>query len=285
MKIKINNIDFPIFLSLIIFATIIFLASLGNWQIERLGQKEHLIKSVTYSIKNSPIKITDSQDLQNISTDLSGQPELSSENSLRIFSKIELEGNFADDNIFLYGKRSASSEKDGYYILTPFKVKLDSSNNNSNDSNNSSSDADDGNEFTILVMRGWAPQSLKTKIDNGEISLNEYAELQNSSRTIEAIIMPPEKKQFFAPGNDLEKNIWFHILPQDAVNKYGVNVENFYLRQINDTNLPEGINALDVSKLAHIRNDHLEYAITWYLLSVSVFICFIIYCRRNSSQA
>ncbi len=268
MKIKIFDIDFPVFFTLIIFTIIILLVSFGNWQLRRLNQKEQLIESISYSIKNDPIKITYLSELQNIHTDLNSTPISESGSNLKLFSKIELEGTFFDDVIFLYGKRSASPEKDGYYVLSPFQVKSDYSG------------SDSGLEFTMLVMRGWIPQSVKTKIDNGYISLNDH--IKDKAETIEAIIMPPEKKQFFAPANDLGKNIWFHILPQDAVSQYGVNLTDFYLRQINTTHLPEGMKALDVSKLTHMRNDHLEYAITWYLLAASVFICFVIYCRKSS---
>ena len=283
MIIKIRNIDFPVFLTTIIVATIILLVSLGNWQLSRLNQKKNLIESITFSIQNDPIKITYPVQLQAITSN--PDKEITSpEESLQIFSKIELAGTFSKNNIFLYGKRSASAEKDGYYLLSPFRIKFD------NRLLSKLADTKEmlkapNDELIILVMRAWVPQSIKTKMDNGEIHLTTPGQGEGEGAgeiIIEAIIMPPEKQQFFAPGNDLDKNIWFHILPEDAASKYGVNVTDFYLRQINATALPEGAKVLNANNLIHIRNDHLEYAITWYLLAASVFICFIVYCRNNS---
>ena len=70
--------------------------------------------------------------------DLKTAPEL--------YAKIKVQGHFLDgENIFLYGRRSAYPEKDGYYLLSPFKDKL---------------------ENVYLVSRAWIPQSVKGSISS-----------------------------------------------------------------------------------------------------------------------
>ena len=82
---------------------VVFLICLGNWQLKRLKEKENFITTIDLNIKNPPVKITKAQ------------------TTLDLYSKIELTGQFLDGkNVFLYGRRSAYPEKDGYYFLSPF---------------------------------------------------------------------------------------------------------------------------------------------------------------------
>jgi len=140
---------------LVVFLSILALIGLGNWQLKRLKEKENFIAKIELNIKNSPVGMVD----------LKTAPEL--------YAKIKVQGHFLDDeNIFLYGRRSAYPEKDGYYLLSPFKDKL-------------------GNVY--LVSRAWIPQSVKGSISSFK---------SKSEETITAFVMPGEEKRIFIPDND-----------------------------------------------------------------------------------
>ena len=92
---------------LVVSLCVLALIVLGNWQLKRLKEKENFIAKIELNIKNSPVGMVD----------LKTAPEL--------YAKIKVKGHFLDsENIFLYARRSAYPEKDGYYLLSPFKDKL-----------------------------------------------------------------------------------------------------------------------------------------------------------------
>jgi len=220
---------------LVVFLSILALIGLGNWQLKRLKEKENFIAKIELNIKNSPVGMVG----------LKTAPEL--------YAKIKVQGHFLDDeNIFLYGRRSAYPEKDGYYLLSPFKDKL-------------------GNVY--LVSRAWIPQSVKGSISSFK---------SKSEETITAFVMPGEEKRIFIPDNDEKNNIWFTLDLQEASQKLGITKKDFYLMQVNSTNLPDGAFPLTSTYLNVIRNDHLEYAITWYSLAGFLSIIYFLYNKKQS---
>jgi len=207
---------------------------LGNWQLKRLNEKINFIQSIEHNIANPPRSI----DKLNLSTS--------------IYSKIAISGTFlADKNIFLYGRRSASPEKDGYYLLSAFEAT---------------------NGKIYLVSRGWIPQSVKN-------NLGEFASKQIFDN-FEAIILPSETRQFMMPENDKNNKIWFTIDLNMAHEMLGVTENKYYLMQIQSTTLPEGGKPLSTEHLSKVRNDHFEYAITWYSLAACLLIMFFIYRKK-----
>lgn len=228
---SIFTIALPIFL---------FLIYLGTWQLSRLNEKDALISSIRNSINSQPIEF---------SGDVS---------SLDSYLKLKLQGHFLQDNIFVYGRRSANSEKDGYYILTPFVL-------------NHSSEK-------ILVARAWVPYFLKTKIESGEVAIPS-----GDNTEIIAMNMPGEKKLFFVPDNDISKNIWFFIDLKLANTLLATN-EKFYFKQIRAEGLPSDFVPLQITNADKIPNNHLEYAITWYLIAAASLVIFFLKNYRQKTK-
>lgn len=211
-----------------------FLILLGNWQLNRLKEKTNFIQSIEHNIANPAKSINEIN---------SGNP---------IYSKIAISGKFlAHKNIFLYGRRSASPEKDGYYLLSAFEAT---------------------NGKIYLVSRGWIPQSTKN-------NLGEFESKQIFDK-FEAIILPSETKQFIIPENDKNNKIWFTIDLSMAREVLGITEDKYYLMQIQSNTLPEGGKPLSPVHLSKVRNDHLEYAITWYSLAACLLIMFFIYRKK-----
>lgn len=213
--------------NLLILLALIILILLGNWQMIRRNQKLKLIQTIENSI-NSNAKFL--------------------KNKPNTYSKILIKGHFIPNNhVFLYGRKSAESEKNGYYLMSIFESI---------------------NAKKYLVSRGWIPYNEKDQIT----SMLEY----EKHETIEAITMPGEKQNFMAPKNDLTNNIWFSIDLDMAKTHLGITEENFYLIQIHSANTPLGIRPYNISLLTKIRNDHLEYAITWYSLALCLVAMYFI---------
>ena len=91
----------PLLLTILAF---VILLSLGFWQIARLQEKELFLSSMKNNLNNPPINIKA----------LSGN---------KLYAKIRANGYFlVGKNLHLYGRRSMSTEKDGYYLVTPFQT-------------------------------------------------------------------------------------------------------------------------------------------------------------------
>lgn len=246
--VRIFNHQYPLIPFISTLLGIVMLTMLGNWQLKRLEEKSRLISAIEQSMI-TPAQLVTADNIKNV----------------EIFQKIKLEGSFIEgQNIFLYGKRSGTAEKDGYYILSPFIVDNQQGQENSE---------------IILVSRGWIPQSMKATIADGTLSF------ANSMQSIEVVVMPREKKPLFMPENDLERNIWFRIDPEFAVGTHNVTIGNVYFRQINASDLPDGMVPLSTSNLSKVRNDHLEYAISWYGLAVALIIMFLYYYHGSATDA
>ena len=236
MKITLCKQQFELVPLILVTIAILLLISFGNWQLRRLDEKENFITSIETNIANLAIALDELQSLP------------------KNYSKISLSGHFLPNkNAYLYGRRTASPEKDGYYLLSAFA-------------------ADNGQ--TYMVSRGWLPHSVKGNLDTST---------PPDTETIEGITLPSEKKNFFVPDNDTKNNVWFTLDLQMATEVLGATNKDFYLMQINNNSLPKGVSPLTTTHLSKVRNDHIEYAITWYSLAGCLFIMFMIYGRKKKS--
>lgn len=171
-------------------------------------------------------------------------------NTADLYKKYILKGKFlSNKNILLYRARPDVSERHGYYLLTPFQT-LD-------------------NKF-VLIARGWIA---KSNIDNLQAMTQT-----NFSDEIMGITLPTEKPLWLIQSSDT-KNIWFTLDINGIARYLNLNLENYYIFQINHTNLPNIIKPMNQQLLLNIHNKHLEYAITWFSLAFCVII--LIFYHRN----
>lgn len=214
--------------------SIVILISLGFWQLNRLAEKKLFIETLATTLNAEPVRLSN---LENPN----------------IYSKIKIDGHFLENfSIYLYGLRSMSLEKNGYYLLTPFKTYDDR---------------------IIMVARGWFAHKEK-----GNINLKSDHTITQS---ITGVVLPPEKQSIFVPKNDFKNNIWFTLDLREMSENLGLKLRDFYLIQLEPKNLPTLITALDTKSLLAIRNDHLGYAITWFSLAIALAIIFWIHRINN----
>ena len=88
------------------------------------------------------------------------------------------------------------------------------------------------------------------------------------SQKIEAVIRLPGKKGKFQPDNDFENNFWFFVEPLKMSEFTKLNFrDTFYLEATNDG--PNGYPLGNQTRI-YIRNNHLQYAITWFLIAIGL---------------
>ncbi|MCC8377024.1 MAG: SURF1 family protein [Rickettsia endosymbiont of Graphium doson] len=220
---------------LTVLITFIILISLGFWQLNRLKEKKLFLASMQENLTSPAI------DLAEIHVNLP-------------YHKVKITGHFLPDkDIYLYGRRSMSSEKDGYYLVTPFKTDEDK---------------------IILVARGWFSNRNKNIITQAT---------NDQPHELIGVTMPSEKTRSYLPANDVKNNVWLTLDLQEASKVLGLNLENFYLiEESKDISNLDILLPLSINHLAAIRNDHLEYAFTWFGLAASLVVIYVIYRKKNN---
>ena len=158
------------------------------------------------------------------------------------YHTVLLTGTFLNDKMFhLVGK--PQGEGAGFYVITP--LKLD----------------DDGR--IILVNRGFAPVGTEGAPEN--------------LQTVRGIIRPNRPHRMFMPNNLPEKNVWFYEDIEEMSKIVGEPVLPLLVEATGESKKGE-YPAPSNGKIT-LRNDHLNYAITWFLLSIIGLIMFAAYHR------
>ena len=118
----------------------------------------------------------------------------------------------------------------------------------------------------ILFDTGWVPLFKKEKNKR----LNN---LIKEKKICTAVIRLPGRKGYFQPDNDNVKNFWFFVEPELMEETISMKLENkFYLEASDDG--PNGYPLGNQTRI-YLRNNHLQYAITWFLIALSLVGVFI----------
>jgi surfeit locus 1 family protein len=164
---------------------------------------------------------------------------------------VRLRGEYLHDKeMYLFTGSLSARGPSGYNILTPFKT---------------------SQGRYILVDRGWVGAERKSPDTRPET-------LTSGSVDLVAMIHKGERPGRFTPDNDVVKNLWFWI-DIDAIKSYaGVPMENIYVRLLKTKGEVTFPIAGDAT--IKVRNDHLQYAITWYTLAVILIVIYFLYSRK-----
>lgn len=127
------------------------------------------------------------------------------------------------------------------------------------------------NELYSIINLGW----YKDKRNH----FQEFHKLFKDINDIKVYVRDfNSEKGFFIPKNEIEKNIWFSIIKKDLEEYFGKNFPSKYYFVV----LDERINLYNLNPLVYLRNNHLNYSITWFLLSLSSAVMLLIIRRRNA---
>lgn len=158
---------------------------------------------------------------------------------------------------FLHGKElhlvgQSPSGEAGYHLVTPLLL--------------------EGTDAPVLVDRGWAPFKLKERATRPET-------LTEGVASFTGIVLSPKGKRLFTPENRPEDNLWlwydFPAMKQAA----GLNFPPAVIAATSATargDLPRP----DPGRPS-FRNDHLGYAVTWFLIAACILAIFLIYHRKT----
>lgn len=211
-------------------AALIVLMSLGTWQLQRLAWKEDLLATIERRTTQVPLPLEDVYARYEAGEDIEYLP-------------VETLGYFDHSNEQHFF--ATFDGLSGYYIYTPLMLETD--------------------RF-IFVNRGFVPFDKKDQATRPETLVSLSQEVTGLARSA-----PTQKAGWVVPENDVEKNV-FHWKDLDAmIARTGKPVEQFLPMFIdrdnkaNPTQLPVGgVTMIDLP------NNHLQYAITWFGLALTL---------------
>ena len=185
------------------------------------------------------------QDVINqISEGLKSTPIKYSQDIRKNYQKVTLVGEYDfKSQIYLYSLNDKGQP--GFDVVTPFETTK---------------------KENVLVNRGWIKKELKNHSDINILSNNVTGMLRQANR-----------KNFFTPDNDINKNIWFSVNLEDVQKITGKKFNEFIV-YLDDKN----INTPKPKKITvDLPNNHLKYAITWYSISISI-LFYYLYFRKKT---
>lgn len=170
------------------------------------------------------------------------------------YGRVKLAGTFVHDKEFYLAARSLKN-KVGLQVVTPLAT-------------------DDGR--IVLFDRGWIPQETKDPTRRAAGQVQGRVELTG-------IVRRNQERRQFAPENVPDRNVWFHVdvplMRSMAGGKPYPKLDAFFLEADAAAN-PGGVPVGGQTRL-DIPNDHLQYAITWFLIALAMAGVYLAYHWEN----
>ncbi|KAM3911800.1 surfeit locus protein 1 [Leptodactylus fuscus] len=220
---------------------------LGTWQIQRRKWKLNLIQQLKTQFSSSPVplpaELTDLQTLEFHPVKVRGHFDHSKEIYLKPRTLVKP------------GRESQESggmgpQEIGAHVITPFYC------------------TDLG--FSILVNRGFVANK----------KLNPQTRLEgqiDGDLNLVGVVRLTETRQRFAPENDVQNNVWYYRDLEAMAKQTGA--QPIYIEADLDSSVPGG--PIGGQTRVALRNDHLQYSVTWFSLSaITSFLWFQKFIRK-----
>ncbi len=129
---------------------------------------------------------------------------------------------------------------------------------------------------TVLVDRGWVPAEARA-------AERRAAGQVEGAVTVSGLVRGSDEPGWFTPDNDASENYWFwRDLPAMAA---AASVEApALLVEADATPNPGGL-PVGRTMRVELRNQHLQYAITWYALAGALAVIYVLSQRRPAAEA
>lgn len=169
------------------------------------------------------------------------------------FQHVRMTGTYRHDDELYLVNRSLNGNP-GLHVLTPLVP------------------ADGGK--AILVDRGWVPFERRNPENRADGQVT-------GAVTVDGIVRLQKPPGYFTPPNEPANNTWFYVDTAEMGAAADLPLRAGYYIVADKAGLPGGFPVGRQWRL-DIRNDHLEYALTWYSLAVALLVIYILYHRRKA---
>jgi surfeit locus 1 family protein len=210
---------------------------LGIWQIQRLGWKEALIE-----------RIEEAQKLPSV-TEL---PYDAGEAAALAYRNVRVKGRFLCSSSF-YRPANISGYGSGFFRLDPLGLE---------------------NGRVVLVNRGFIskrPESFRF-LPPPLMQCDETAE----TVIVNGRLRPPYAKRMFTPENpNKRESLWFYEGIDEMEDLLNLPILPIIIDEIKPRQ--PGVEPVPNTGEINIRNDHLGYAVTWFLMAFAGIVMFVCY--------
>ena len=162
------------------------------------------------------------------------------------YMRSSIDGNYlSEKSMFFY--RSNLSGDSGFNVVIPFKTT-------------------EGN--IVYIDNGWIPFKDKKNLNTEFINKLKIFSLSG------ALIFKKDRK-YFTPENDYNENIWYLLNTDEMDLVHGLSSSNYILKLVDQKYFEEFLIEFNPT---NIKNNHLQYAITWFLMAffISIFYIYLI---------
>ena len=227
------------------------LIALGTWQLQRKAWKEQLIAMLNERLAAPPGPLPPPATWSGLDRD---------DNEYR---RVAFTGTFDDSEEALVYAAASAFRPDvsgpGYWVFTPARLA-------------------DGS--AVMVNRGFVPQDLANPATRPGGHLTGPIELTGTLRW-------PDARSWFAPSDDPAHNLWFlrdpaAIAAAKGLNKDSVQIAPFYVEQ--EAPVPPGGFPQPGKLEVRLRNEHLQYVVTWYGLALVLVVVFAVWARGSGKR-
>jgi surfeit locus 1 family protein len=236
-----SGLAVPVIFALAALAAFI---ALGTWQLQRKAWKETLIAELEQRMNAPPTEL--------LPRDRWAQLDPTEDE----FRHVKFSGAFvpgAEALVYTTGSTLRSDVSGpGYWVLAPVRL------------------ATGG---VVVVNRGFVPEGRQDTASRAGNEITGLVEMVGALRW-------PEVRGIFSPNDQPERNLWFVRDPVGiAAAKGWGDVAPFYVEL--ESPRPAGGLPQPGALKANLRNEHLQYAITWYGLALVVVVMFGFWLRAR----
>ncbi len=146
----------------------------------------------------------------------------------------------------------------GYHLFVPFTL-------------------DDGRH--VMVNRGWVPAAQK------ELASRPESATPKGKQTLRVQVREGAERHTFTPESQPEKNVWFGRDITRMGKEAGIDVLPYSVDVLMTQKSAQNTLPIPSDGTVTLRNDHLNYAITWFLIGLAALIIFTVFHRKDKTTA
>ena len=165
------------------------------------------------------------------------------------FQRVVLDGRFDHENtIYLTGRTYEGNA--GFHVVSAFETNK-------------------GDVF--FINRGWVSEAYR------EPEKRPFS-MTKGTVQIEGIVRLPQRQGYFVPDNEPQAGFWFTMKPDEVATYLSITQAQtgFYIDAIRDPNAKLTLPIAAEVKI-DVRNSHLNYAVTWYGIALSLIGVYLAY--------
>jgi len=229
-------------------AALVAFVGLGTWQIQRKAWKEALIETLEQRLSAATVDLPPRERWATLDA---ANDE---------FRRVKLTATFVPGAQALVYTSGSALRSDvsgpGYWVFAPARI---------------------SSGGLVVINRGFVPEGRQDPATRTAGEVSGPVDMVGAMRW-------PEPRGFFAPRDDPARNLWFVRDPAAIAAAKGWGAVAPFFVELEAPQPPGGLPHAGALKVS-LRNEHLQYAITWYGLAAVVVVMFAFWLRARRRTA